>query len=187
MTLIEHANGTLRKEAGLHILYLHGAWEDMATAHGALLKKEIQTGLIPFFNGFIGRHMKHGPLGAFPDRVRKFAADLMESQIATNIEQALPQEQRDMLAALAKETGYPLQDVARVLSLPDAAAILTAITSKSGGKALSGLGRIKVEVPGCSAVILGPPHTKNRHLLHARNLDYDCIGFRAYLQSIGGK
>ncbi len=176
MTFLERPNGILRREAGLHVLYLSGTWEEMATAHAALLKEEIRTGLIPFFGGFIERHMKHGPLGAMPDSLRRFAADLMESQIAGPIERALPAEQRAVLAALAAETGYTVPEVARVLSLPDAAAILTAFISESGGKALSGLGRLKIEVPGCSAVVLGPPHTKNRHLLHARNLDYDCLG-----------
>lgn len=166
-------HGVHRFEHGIHFLYLEGSWEDMAEAHGRLLLPEIRKGLVPFFEGFIERHMAHGVLGGQSARLRRLVAGVVEAWIANPIDRAMPEEQKKAVVKLAEVCGYSQREVARVLSVPDAAAILGALLAESRNRTLQG---IAVGVPACSAVVLGAPHTKNGHLLHGRNLDYDCLG-----------
>ncbi len=174
--LHESTHGLHRHEAGLHLLYLKGSWEDMAEAHGKLLLPQIRRGLIPFFEGFIERHLHHGPLGATSSGFKRLAALVVERGLAAPIANALPEEQRRAVSRLAQVTGFTEREAARALSVPDAASILGALIGESRNRALRGMTGLSVQTPACTAVMLGAPNTRKGHLLHGRNLDYDCLG-----------
>ncbi|MBI5481492.1 MAG: hypothetical protein HY906_21725 [Deltaproteobacteria bacterium] len=168
-----------RCDAGVRVLHLEGTDEEMARQHAELLQAEIRTGALPFMAGFLSRNVAGGEtlaarLGA---GLLGRGVDLLCTLVAHN----LPLAQRRPFHLVAAAAGLSPREADRAVGLPDALVILMHLAARVRGlegkvPSLGGLRPGRSAGFACSGAMALPSVTADRHLLHARNLDYDGLG-----------
>jgi len=174
--------GMLRHDAGVRVLHLEGSDEEMARQHAELLADDIRAGALPFMAGFLSRHVEAG--GSLAARLGAGllgrGLDLLCLLVARN----LPLAQRRPFHLVAAAAGLSPREAELAIGLPDALVIMMDVAARvrAWGAHLRPLDLAArwrggaAAAFGCSGAIALPSVTADRHLLHARNLDYDGLG-----------
>ncbi|MDY0004505.1 MAG: C45 family peptidase [Polyangia bacterium] len=166
--------GMLRRDAGVYVLHLQGSDEDMARQHGELLAAEIRQGAIPFMAGYLPGQIHDE---SFPWPFVWLARQSLEL-LTRFIGGRLPREHRSSLEAVARGAGLPPHILVQALGVADGLPILMDVMGRIHGlgAAVGALGSAGRGM-GCSGVIALPEATRDGHVFHGRNLDYDGFGF----------
>jgi hypothetical protein len=175
-----------RCDAGVWVLHLQGTDDEMARQHAELLATQVRAGALPFMAGYLSRNVAggDGPLDRALAALLGGGLDHLCRRVARN----LPLAQRRPFYLVAEAAGLSAREAELALGLPDALVILIDLATRLRG-AEARLGGLLARLPGlaarrrggaagfaCSGAVALPPVTADRHLLHARNLDYDGLG-----------
>lgn len=158
--------------AGLNVLRLKGSPYEMGRQHGALLRREVSAGPMPYYGSYVRKMLQHTGVGPLTPLV----AAAIERGVGRKVMAALPQDARQTLTGLAEGAGLPLGQVLRGAVMPDSLmwAAATLMRVRRIGPAMHH--RLALGL-GCSSAMAWGDATADGRLLHARNMDYhgvDC-------------
>ncbi len=167
----------LRRDAGLYVLHLQGTGAQMARQHGELLAREIRSGALPFMASFLLRQVggTSEQSSGLKSRFLSAAVTLLSRLVASRAEGSLLED----LRGLAEASGLPPDTADMALAVPDLTMFMVGAADWLWRLRLS-LQRAPIRGAagfGCSGVIALPDATASGHLLQARTLDYDGLGF----------
>jgi hypothetical protein len=164
-----------RCDAGVWVLHLEGTDEQMARQHAELLREEIRAGALPYMSGYLSRAVAGGDGVA-----ARLGAGLLGrglDWLCTRVARNLPRAQRLPFYVVAEAAGLTPRQAELAIGLPDALVIMLDLAARfraTGAKLPAGLRRAAGFA--CSGAMALPAVTADRHLLHARNLDWDGLG-----------
>ena len=167
-----------RCDAGVWVLHLEGSDEEMARQHAELLGAEIRAGALRHMAGYLSRAVEGGDTLAARVGARLLGRGL--DWLCARVARNLPLAQRRPFHALAAAAGLTPDEVELAIGLPDALVIMLELAAKvraAEGAAARVTGLLGRRAGfACSGAVALPSVTADRHLLHARNLDYDGLG-----------
>ena len=168
-----------RCDAGVWVLHLQGSDEEMARQHAELLAQEIRAGALPFMAGYLSRAVAGGD--SFVERLGAGLLGRGLDYLCARVARNLPLAQRRPFHLLAAAAGLTPREVELAIGLPDALVIMLELAAglRAVEARLPDVGRLLGRRAGgfaCSGAVALPSVTADRHLLHARNLDYDGLG-----------
>lgn len=162
-TFLGDANLELRH--GLYVLKLAGSPYQMGYQHGALLKDQIRTGAVPYFDEAVENI---SPLNEMHPIVRWFMRRYFDWAIFLPLVINSPRRYIEELKGLADGCGLPFAVVLRGNMLSE----LSMCLGKSLGRRYAKL----TETPGCTSFAAYGDITSDGDLIVGRNTDYFGVG-----------
>ncbi|MCC7440449.1 MAG: hypothetical protein IT285_02380 [Bdellovibrionales bacterium] len=161
-----------RDHSGIHFLRLPGAPAERARAHGMLLREEIRSGALNLLARKNQWMIRRGPGLVQLSPVQGSAVWIYERLLLPWLSRQTPQEQREVIQAIADECGLPMQVFQASLLQADGLMLLSRLSvMKHLLRHLPAGG-----LPGCTSAVLTGPWTKGGRTYHARNFDYPVVG-----------
>jgi len=160
---------SVRQIGQLSVVKLAGSDGERGAQHGAMLRDRIHAGPLTFFQRYLP-----GLLGGVPGcgnlTARAAMAKLISALLTAPALRRLPAWFNDGFYGLAEGADIAPRQLLQLVLAPDLMQILAGWM----------YWRRKIPptaVPGCTAVLASAPATRDSHVIHARNLDYDGMGF----------
>jgi len=166
--------GTLEKRDNIHVLHLRGTPYEMGLQHGMLLKQEIKEGAVPHYTYFIensvSKNLKDDEFTKF------FLKSFVNYYYILPFQPKIPKDAKDEIKGLVDATGIPYNTYLKLVTIPDTGSALVNEVYNFLEKDLEVFENIPSSL-GCSGFIISKKGTKNKKLMHGRNLDYQGVGF----------
>jgi hypothetical protein len=158
---------------GVHFLRLRGSRTERARKHAFLLRPEMSRGALLELSKKNEWLIRRGPGIMQTALVSGSIVWLYRNILLKWLEQRAPSEQREVMKALAEESGLPYSKILEALYQPDGLMLLSRLSvMKYFLKEMP----ISSGLPGCSSVVLGPSWSRENQILIARNMDYPIVG-----------
>lgn len=161
---------SLEKRNNIYMLHLEGTQYEMGFQHGILLKEEIKKGVVPYYliknvtkRGLAERNLEPPPLLKF------FLMKYVNWSIISKFKTRIPQSAKEEMKGIADASGIPYETFLRLVVLPDTTAKVLDTSYKLKEFCNNSL--------GCSSFVATKNAVKGGKLIHARNLDYEGVGF----------
>lgn len=174
--MLQVSNGRaaqLRTIRGVHFIRVQGDAVERARMHAALLKERILSGAIPALakknEWIIRRSPGLTQVRPFQEAVIWFYNHLLMPHLARR----MPREIRELMRAMAEESGLPLRTFQKSLFQADAFMLLCRVSVMKytlGGRFMA------AGLPGCTSAVALKDWTKSGRLLACRNQDYPMVG-----------
>ena len=162
-----HPEPTLLNVRGVRVMNLYGTQAEMAAQHGAFVRGHLDETALPFFARKIDNAIAQSYIMKdFPELVGP-ARGAIDALVGLPLREKLGREERAVLAAFAKASGFDRLDTLKAFTIPDVGQwLVTSIFQ--GNKAVTSIFG-EADSFGCSSAIL----PLSSGLIHARNLDYE--------------
>ncbi|MEW6056149.1 MAG: C45 family peptidase [Bdellovibrionota bacterium] len=156
---------------GINILHLQGTLSEMAAQHGALLRHQIHQGAVPYLGTKNDLLMTHSHLFRNRPRLQAAARKFIRWFIDKPMLSQIPRIYSDEMRAFAKAAHLPVDLCEKSVLQADSLVLLLRYFM---GRYL--LRQTAGGFPGCTSVVALNNTTKNKKLIHARNMDYPVVG-----------
>jgi isopenicillin-N N-acyltransferase like protein len=145
---------------GAILLYMEGSPYEMGYQHGALLREEIHSGVVPAFSDPVGHTLEHRNKPAW---LRRLLTKYLEIAVYAPIERHTPREYLEELKGIADGCGIPYREVFIANFKSD-------LTMVMASRMIPAKAR---ELPAeCSSFAAAAPFTPDGELVFGRNTDY---------------
>ncbi len=156
-----------RRVRGIHVLRVQGSLREMGRQHGALLRRWVPRGPLPYYRTYVGLMLRNMGLGA----LAPLLATAIERGVGRRVARALPADARDALAGMADGAGIDLPRLLQGAVMPDSLMWLATTLMRLRGLRRATAHRAALGL-GCSSAVAWGEATEGGALLHARNMDY---------------